>query len=242
MSATSSPTVLALDIATEVCSVALARGDRVHEVAETVGQRHSARLLPMVDALLREQRLALADCAAIAFGAGPGSFTGLRIACAVAQGLAWASDRPVAPVGNLEAIAWHARTLVPDAQRVAAVIDARMNEAYVAVFDVRGEAPVELAAPALVAAAALAPALAALAPDVLAGEGVAAFAPQLAALTGPLRLPPARATAGTIARLAQRAVAAGRTLAPAQAAPLYVRDQVALTSGERAARRAAATP
>ncbi|MCE2968863.1 MAG: tRNA (adenosine(37)-N6)-threonylcarbamoyltransferase complex dimerization subunit type 1 TsaB [Burkholderiales bacterium] len=240
MSADSLPTVLALDTATAVCAVALARGERVVELAETVGQRHSERLLPMVDALLREQRVTLADCAAIAFGAGPGSFTGLRVACAVAQGLGWATERPVAPVGNLAAIAWNARAVAPQAERVAVAIDARMNEAYYAVFDVRGAAPVELAAPALVAAADLAAALAPWAPDALAGEGVAVFASQLDALAAPLRLPQLRASAGTIARRAQQSVAEGRSVAPALAAPLYVRDQVALTIGQRAARRAAA--
>jgi len=240
VSADSLPTVLALDTATEVCAVALGCGERVVELAETVGQRHSERLLPMVDALLREQRVTLADCAAIAFGAGPGSFTGLRIACAVAQGLAWATERPVVPVGNLEALAWNARAVVPQAQRVATVIDARMNEAYFAVFDMSGAAPVELAAPALVAASDLAAALAPWAPEALAGEGVDAFAPYLAGLAAPLRLPQLRASAGTMARLAQQAVAAGRSVAPALAAPLYVRNQVALTIGQRAARRAAA--
>jgi tRNA threonylcarbamoyladenosine biosynthesis protein TsaB len=235
----SSP-VLAIDTATEWCSVALALGPAVHELSEQVGQKHSEQLLPMLDALLRVRGVALADCAAIAFGAGPGSFTGLRIACAVAQGLAWGAERPVLPIGNLEAIAWQAKAFVPSARRVAAVIDARMNEAYFAVVDVTGAVPLFLADPALAPAARLADALRDTAVDVLAGEGTEVFAAELATLDVAQRLPQLRGGAGVIATLAQFAYAQGRALPPEQAAPLYVRNHVALTIDERSARRAAA--
>jgi tRNA threonylcarbamoyladenosine biosynthesis protein TsaB len=230
------PILLALDTATECCSVALALGTELHERSAQVGQKHSEFVLPMVDELLRAQRLVLGDCAAIAFGAGPGSFTGLRIACAVAQGLAWGVQRPVVPVGNLEAIAWQAKALAPSARRVAAVIDARMNEAYFAVVDVAGAAPALLAEPALAPAAQLVQALRGYGVDTLAGAGSAVFAAELAALQVRQRLPQARAGAGVIATLARLAYARGGALPPEQAAPLYVRNQVALTIEERSAR------
>ncbi|MCK6430350.1 MAG: tRNA (adenosine(37)-N6)-threonylcarbamoyltransferase complex dimerization subunit type 1 TsaB, partial [Burkholderiaceae bacterium] len=126
---TNAPILLAFDTATDVCSVALAIGGEIVESSETVGHAHSERLLPMIDALLAQRGLRLADCDAIAFGAGPGSFTGLRIACSVAQGLAWGAGKRVIPVGNLAALARRACDGRSAARRVVAAVDARMREA-----------------------------------------------------------------------------------------------------------------
>jgi tRNA threonylcarbamoyladenosine biosynthesis protein TsaB len=229
------PVLLAFDTATEVCSVAVARGARIVERMETVGQRHSERVLPMARQLLADEGVALTELDAVAFGAGPGAFTGLRIACGVAQGLAYGLERPVVPVGNLAALAWLAATLAPDARRVATAIDARMNEVYWAVYDVRGDDAVEVAAPSLSAAAALPALLAAAAPDALAGDALEVFAVALAPIAVRHRLPRARASAGAIVRLAQAAYARGETVAAAEAAPVYVRDRVAQTIDERRA-------
>src|SRR5262249_45227524 len=95
-----SPVLLAFDTATSVCSVALASDGAIHELARDVGQGHTEHLLSMIDELLATRSLSLGDCDAIGFGAGPGSFTGLRVACGVAQGLAYGIDRPVIPVAN----------------------------------------------------------------------------------------------------------------------------------------------
>src|SRR5258708_15314143 len=97
--------ILAFDASTEICAVALGDGARWAERVEHAGQRHSELLLPMIRALLTEAGLALADLDGIAFGAGPGSFTGLRIACGVAQGLAFGADLPLAGVATLGAMA-----------------------------------------------------------------------------------------------------------------------------------------
>ena len=233
------PILLAFDTATEVCSVALARGSRVVERAERVGQRHSELVLPMAQQLLADEGVALAQVDAIAFGAGPGSFTGLRIACGVAQGAAYGIDRPVVPVVNLAALALDANEHAPGARRIAAAIDARMNEVYWAVYDLHDGDCVELVPASLSSAADLPGHLTEFAPDTLAGEALDVFAPALASVRVAHRVPQARAGARTIAQLAQRALARGAGVAPALAMPVYVRDRVALTIDERNAVRAA---
>jgi len=228
------PTLLAIDTATEVCSVALTRGDRIIERAESVGQQHSERILPMVDALLREAGVPLSGCDAIAFGAGPGAFTGLRIACGVAQGLAFGARKPVVGIGNLAALALAAHAAVPGAGRVLAVIDARMQEAYWALYSVEGDTLSEISAPALVAAADLAALCLRHAPDLVAGNALRSF-PENTASLACATAPDAQASAGCIARLAALEFARGRAVAPELAAPIYVRDRVALTVEERRA-------
>jgi tRNA threonylcarbamoyladenosine biosynthesis protein TsaB len=238
---TKAPILLAFDTATDVCSVALALGGHVVESSERVGHAHSERLLPMIDALLRERGLRLADCDAIAFGAGPGSFTGLRIACSVAQGLAWGAGKRVIPVGNLQALARRAFDERPAARRVIAAIDARMREAYWAAYERRGRgACIELAAPALGAAAELGALFDRWSPDVVAGDALNAFEELAGHAAAWQRLPDVHASAAPIAALALEAWRAGRTVAPREAAPLYVRDRVALTVDERRAAQAAA--
>jgi tRNA threonylcarbamoyladenosine biosynthesis protein TsaB len=232
------PTLLAFDTATEVCSVALARGARVAERSEVVGQHHSERVLPMAQQLLLDEGITLAEVDAIAFGAGPGSFTGLRIACGVAQGAAYGVGKPVLPIGNLAALALRAGELIPGARRVAVAIDARMNEVYWAVYDLAEGDVAEVVAPSLSAADALPALVAPLAPDTLAGNGLSVFAETLAPIEAKNRVPQAQASARTIALLAQRAHARGASVAPALAMPLYVRDRVALTVDERRAAHA----
>ncbi len=218
--------------------MALARGARVVERSEVVGQHHSERVLPMAQQLLIDEGVTLAEVDAIAFGAGPGSFTGLRIACGVAQGAAYGIDRHVLPIGNLAALALHAGELTDGVRRVAAAIDARMNEVYWGVYDLADGDVVEVAAPALSAADALPALLAPLAPDTLAGNALTVFAEALAPIAAERRVAQARASARTIALLAQRAHARGEAVAPALAMPLYVRDRVALTIDERRAAHA----
>ncbi len=236
----STPTILALDTATECCSVALWRAGAVVELAEDVGQGHSEHLLPMTQALLAQASITLQDLDAVAFGAGPGSFTGLRIACGAAQGLAFGLARPVLPVGNLRALAAHVFLRLPQARRVGAAIDARMHEVYWTVYERGGEPDVltEIAAPALSSAAECAAEFAALAVDAIGGNALSF--PAVLWPEGAARVPDARASAGDIARLAAVDWSAGRAVAPAAAAPLYVRDRVALTIEERRAAAAAA--
>ena len=222
--------ILALDTSTEHCSVALWRDGAVDAREVLAGQRHSQLLLPMVDELLERHELTVAGLDGIAFGQGPGSFTGLRIACGVTQGLAFGAGLPVVGVGTLLAMA--AATGVG---RVVCCLDARMGEIYHAVY-AKGKAGWEpVHAPNLCA-----PGAAPLPPAgqwTGCGSGFAAHgtvleqrhAGRLSAIM-PDIFPHAR----DIARLAVLEFEAGRTLAAEQALPVYIRDKVALTTHERA--------
>jgi tRNA threonylcarbamoyladenosine biosynthesis protein TsaB len=225
------PVILAIDTATELCSVAVRHGDRVSERTENVGQKHSDRVLPLVDTVLAEAGRALRDVDAFAFGAGPGSFTGLRIACGVVQGLAYACNRPVVPVGNLRALAALAFAQRPQAARVLAAIDARMHEAYCAIH--RNDEEVSEVRPAsLEVPSALVETVREAGVDLVAGDALTAFPDVWEALAVD-RLPNVRPGAAMIARLAQFDFARGRFVRAADAMPLYVRDRVALTVDER---------
>ncbi|MDH0334866.1 tRNA (adenosine(37)-N6)-threonylcarbamoyltransferase complex dimerization subunit type 1 TsaB [Pseudomonas otitidis] len=122
-------TLLALDTATEACSVALLHEGRVLSHYEVIPRQHAQRLLPMIQDLLGEAGVALSAVDAIAFGRGPGAFTGVRIAIGVVQGLAFALERPVLPVSNLAVLAQRAHR-EQGVTQVAAAIDARMDEVY----------------------------------------------------------------------------------------------------------------
>ena len=229
------PTVIALDTATEYCSVAVTSGGTVAHHEVEAGQSHSRRLLPLLQQLLDEQNLTLADIDGIAFGAGPGSFTGLRIACGVAQGLAYGLDVPVVPIGNLEALALTARSEAPRSARIGVALDARMHEAYWAVYAGAGDALHEVAPPALVAFSDLAATLATFDVDTVAGNAFGF----VEAPDGVRVLPQVRASALAVARLGLSRLQAGAGVPAERAAPLYVRDRVAQTVDERrAARRA----
>ncbi|RMV72817.1 hypothetical protein ALP05_04531 [Pseudomonas caricapapayae] len=122
-------TLLALDTATEACSVALLHDGKVLSHYEVIPRLHAQRLLPMIKDLLAEAGIAMSALDAIAFGRGPGAFTGVRIAIGVVQGLAFALDRPVLPVSNLAVLAQRAYR-EQGVSQVASAIDARMDEVY----------------------------------------------------------------------------------------------------------------
>jgi tRNA threonylcarbamoyladenosine biosynthesis protein TsaB len=232
--------MLALDSSTEWCSVAVGDGRHWHMRDEHVGQSHSERLLPLVRTMLAEAGRALSQLDGIAFGAGPGSFTGIRIGCGVAQGLAFGADLPVVAVPTLEALAQEAwRTYGWNA--VVACLDARMREIYAALYrydehnDVRsGGAWRALMEPIVTAPAALC--LPSYSGELHgAGNGYTAY-PSLAAdlcLAGVDAS--LRPTARSIGELALPRLAAEEGVAAAQALPLYVRHRVALTTAEREA-------
>jgi tRNA threonylcarbamoyladenosine biosynthesis protein TsaB len=227
------PTILAIDTAADVCSVALARGGQITEQAEVVGHRHSERVLPMAQALLASAGIDVSDCDALAFGAGPGSFTGLRIACGVVQGLAYGAGKRVIAVGNLEALAAAALRRHADKTTVLCANDARMREAYCAVYERDADRLIERAMPALVAAADLAGFVEQWAPDLMVGDALVAFAAELRSLTSPPGAVSMQAGAAAVAACALPRWFAGQAIEPALAAPLYVRDHVALTIEER---------
>ncbi len=226
------PIILALETSTELASAALLHGEACATLESAGAQTHSAAILPMVQRLLAEAGIGLAQCDAIAFGCGPGSFTGVRTACGVAQGLAFGAGLPLLPVVTLEAMAQACRAEC-DAGDVLALLDARMGEVYWAQYRHLDSGWMCVAAPALAA-----PQLVyAQGPVLACGNGLSAHAAQFAgqpfaANARPDIVPHAR----DVAALGRMALAQGRVLAPQDAQPLYLRNQVALTTAERQAR------
>ncbi len=218
-------TLLALDTATEACSVALLHNGQVLSHYEVIPRLHAQRLLPMIKQLLADAEVPLSALDAIAFGRGPGAFTGVRIAIGVVQGLAFALERPVLPVSNLAVLAQ--RSLREHgAQQVAAAIDARMDEVYWGCYRAE-QGEMRLAG----VEAVLPPEHASLPVDAsgdwfAAGTGWGTFAARIpVAVTGQdaAMLPHAE----DLLNLARFAWARGEALDADLAQPVYLRDQVA---------------
>lgn len=136
--------ILALDTSTDACSVALSLDGDIHHKFVVEPRRHTHLLLPMVEEVLAEAGVTLASLDAIAFGRGPGSFAGIRIATGAAQGLALGAGLPLLPVSTLAAMAVTARERFPDAGQVVTALDARMDEVYWGAFDLSADQPVAL--------------------------------------------------------------------------------------------------
>ena len=231
--------ILSIETSSEWCSAAIWLDGRMLWREEQAGQRHTELILPMVDGLLREAAIELGVLDAIAFGAGPGSFTGLRVACGVAQGLAFAAGVPVAEVSTLLALAQ-----ASGAERVVSCLDARMGELYYAAFQ-RANEPGSDGQWNTVHAARLC--TAASAPELEGGGWVgvgSGFAAHGAALAQRYsgRITQVRAElhphARDIATLAVEVVREGLAVAAEEARPVYLRDRVALTVEERRALKA----
>ena len=232
--------VLALDTATEACSVALLTDAAVTGVFREVGRGHAEQILDMVDAVLAEAGTVLGMLDGIAASVGPGAFTGVRIGVSVAQGLAFGAALPVVAVTTLEALGWQA--MRGGADQVMACLDARMGEVYWGCFatdPTRGLAA--RGAPAVGDAQSVKVPLAG--PFQGIGRGFAAY-PALRALAG-LTLPAgaceALPDAKDMARLGAIRFKLGEGRDPADLIPLYLRDKVALTEVERALPKQAAT-
>jgi tRNA threonylcarbamoyladenosine biosynthesis protein TsaB len=225
--------ILALDCSTELCAVALGNGVSWHEQSEVAGQRHSELLLPMVRTVLTDCGVKLEELDGIAFGAGPGSFTGLRIACGVAQGLAMGISLPVVGVSTLEALAQTRRDQA-GGDRIIAAMDARMREVYVGAYEREMGGWREVIAP-VAAAPDAAPV-----PEgkgwIAVGGGFAVY-PSLREIYGAaisecdVSVVP---SATAIGKLALPRFVAGEGVHARDAAPFYVRHRVALTVAERA--------
>ena len=224
---------LAFDTSTEVMSVALTDGRRIWQHTSPGGAKASATLIPAVLALLAEAQLALGDLRAIAFGRGPGSFSGLRTACAVAQGLAFGANGgagiDVLPIDTLLALAEEARFQSPGSvQHITALLDARMDEMYAQRYSVDINVLSQVGRCELISPE-----------DLPAGPPAGLFAGNVFdvyvnRLPTPVRHLTCLPTATAMLRLAPALAASGHCVNAALALPLYVRDKVALTTNERA--------
>jgi tRNA threonylcarbamoyladenosine biosynthesis protein TsaB len=224
--------ILALDTATENCSAALLMDGALLTREQELQLGHAERILPMIDELLSEGRTALTDLDAIAFGRGPGGFTGVRLAATVTQGLAFAASLRVVPVSDLQAVAQRALGIDASLVRVVVCNDARMSEVYWGCYErgpdglarLLGEEhvskPTEVRLPASWSTAAAV------------GRGFLAYADAVRSALPSVADPVDLLTsllprAAEIALLAAPAVAAGQVLAPEAAIPVYLRDNVA---------------
>ena len=221
--------LIAIETSTAYCSLAVSKGDQLHSRHILAEQRHAEILLDELSGLLREAGLTLADVQGIAYGEGPGAFTGLRIACGVTQGLALARDLPVIGVGTLLAVAE-----ASGEDNVLVCIDARMSEVYHAAYRKSEGEWLDITPPGLCAPAAV--------PLVAGkdwcgcGSGFNAYEALLRARLGAsLRStrPDLAPTAAAILGLAQPRFARGEGRPAGMALPIYLRDKVALKTSER---------
>jgi len=209
----------AIETSTDWCSVAVWSDGEIAALERPAGNRHSELALPMLEKLLGKNELD-----AVAFGAGPGAFTGLRIACGLAQGLAFGRGLPVIGISTLQALAQEA-----GATRVVACIDARMREVYYAALEKRAGGWHEV-----VAAQCVAPQSAPKPPGegwIGVGSGFEVYGEFLSSKVSVIK-PQIHPTALAVAQLAAPRLAAGEGVDAGEAAPVYLRDKVALTQAE----------
>jgi tRNA threonylcarbamoyladenosine biosynthesis protein TsaB len=236
--------LLALDSSTDELAVAVVAGERQWSRVVPGGAQTSTRIIGLALEGLAACGSSVQQVDAVAFGAGPGAFTGLRCACAVAQGLAFGAGKPVLPIDSLMIVAQSARAgLPPNERELWVAMDARMDEIYAARYRHGGDPGDHwqvISAPALYTLDALAECWRAEPPRAVAGNAIQVFGSRLP-LHGAVVCAARDDRAQALLRLAQHALANGAALDPEHAAPVYLRDKVAWTTAERAARQAAAT-
>lgn len=221
--------ILAIDTATEQCSVAIYNNGEVISQQTLAPREHTQKVLPMVDELLAQSGLTLSQMDALAFGRGPGSFTGVRIGIGIAQGLAFGAELPMVGISNLQAMAQGAHR-TQGAEKVCVAIDARMTEVYTGSYQYQGDnqwqllLEEEVVAPEHLAENAL---LLSQAQMVIAGTGWTAYEEALAPIAqittdSGILYPDAQ----DIVVLANEALKRGETLSAEEAQPVYLRDKV----------------
>lgn len=220
-------TILAIETSTEVASVALLHGEELCSRTLPDIHTHSQGVLPAVQELLADFGIGLALCDAIAYGCGPGGFTGLRTACGIVQGLAFGAGLPVVPVVSLLAMAEAARGQLPGDECIC-VLDARMAEWYWAHYRYRDGTWQIVQAPVLSSLDDCVPGVSGQAPAWVLGRGV-----QLPEHWPGLRLSGCLPHAEQVARLAQREFEFGLSQPAESVQPLYLRNKIALTTAER---------
>jgi tRNA threonylcarbamoyladenosine biosynthesis protein TsaB len=221
-------TILAIETSTELASAALLVDDQIY-VRELSGvQTHSQGILPALQSLLSEAGIALSDCDVLAYGCGPGAFTGIRTACGIVQGLAYGAELNVVPVVSLQAMALAAFAEVK-ADNFICVLDARMNEVYWAQYRFVGGVCVEVSAPVLAKIEDITPSADLDSPYFVLGNGVV-LPSQFSQFPSIPMMPHAK----QVAELGKLGLASGQDVSPELAQPLYLRNKIALTTAERA--------
>jgi tRNA threonylcarbamoyladenosine biosynthesis protein TsaB len=223
--------ILALDTATENCSAALLIDASLNAREVEIERGHAERILPMIDELLSQAHVTLTELDAIAFGRGPGSFTGVRLAATVTQGLAFGASRGVAPISDLQAVAQRAFSMDVTLTRVLVCNDARMREVYWACYErgddgrARLEGEERVSKPDEVRLPTAWPNATAVGRGFAAYEGILRTTLPAVPLPSPFAVLLPRAS--EIAVLAVPAVLTGQLVPPEAAIPIYLRDNVA---------------
>lgn len=223
--------IIAIDTSSDIASVAIMRGETIRSATSEGFTNHSLNVLPMLQKLLAKEGMTVADCSAIAFGCGPGSFTGLRTACGITQGMSFATSLPVIPVVTLEAMAETCRQQT-GATDVLALLDARMHEVYWAQYRYENGQWKTLIEPCLTSASDVIPK----GTPVFCGNGLSAYADELVTIVGNApQYPDIYPHAEAIARLGKIRFEKGETVKVQDVTLLYLRNKVALKTAERLA-------
>lgn len=220
--------ILAIETSTQACSCALNRHGSVSEHFDIIPRQHAGQLLPMIRNLLAEHDLVFADLDAVAYGQGPGSFTGLRIAAGVTQGIAFGAGLPVIPVSTLASLAWQVKGSAPE-EMVFCTLDARIDEVYWGFYSVTGDG-VELVGEEGLCKPEALPAALPGAPAGLAAAGSGLdYLERMPAIYHEkigFCMPDLHPRAAPIAHLAAGLLAQGRVQTPEEVSPVYLRDKV----------------
>ncbi|MDA0237664.1 MAG: tRNA (adenosine(37)-N6)-threonylcarbamoyltransferase complex dimerization subunit type 1 TsaB [Proteobacteria bacterium] len=225
--------ILAIETSTDLCSVALSVSGELLILEKRVGQRHSEEILPMIDQLILKSGISLNQIDVIAFGAGPGSFTGVRLACGVAQGLAFGVDVPVVPVSSLEALAQ-----ATNYDKVLICQDARMSQVYSASYKRKDKSWIQFTEPCVCDPQEVNVPLG----DgwIACGSGFTSYAQEFKPYFGlsglVVDVDYASPSAKEVLLIAEREFKNGQCVAAENAAPIYVRNKVALTLDEQVSR------
>ena len=219
------PVILAIDTSTEACSVAIQSNRDVDSLFEVCPQQHSQKVLPMVQALLNKHQLSINAIDAIAFGCGPGSFTGVRIATSTVQGLAYAADKPLIAISTLAAMAYQNFEEF-NIETTHALIDARMQEVYSGKFTCKLGQVITHGQETVSAPAQLADEISKLSSDQMVGTGYHAYANELGVKTLPKSLNILYPSAKHTLALAINDLQEGKLISPAEVKPTYLRDKV----------------
>ncbi|EFM90206.1 M22 peptidase-like protein [Actinobacillus pleuropneumoniae] len=218
-------TILAIDTATEACSVALQHNGKLNSLDELSPRTHTQRILPMIDELLAQANISIKQVDALVFGRGPGSFTGVRVGVGIAQGLAMGANLPVVPISNLLAMAQAAYEQT-GATNVVALIDARMNEIYFAQYERVGQIWQEMVTEQVCSPESAINQIQLKANTVVVGTGWAAYS-QFAEAKLPLSISDITLpSAKSMLKLAELELEQGKALSALQIEPVYLRNEV----------------
>lgn len=226
------PTIISIDTSSDIASVAVLHNGNIRTASHEGFSTHSMSVLPMLASLLEVEKLTLQDCDAIAFGCGPGSFTGLRTACGVVQGIAFGLRLPVIPITTLEAMAESCRQKA-GSTHILPLLDARMHEIYWAEYVYENDGWQTVVEPQLSAISDIHPKKDG---SIFCGNGLTAYPEDLKNIVaGSKQMPDIFPDAASIASLAAVRFSQGDIIPVEQVQPLYLRNKVALKTVERLA-------